>query len=103
MFSSSDEPGVAREAITYHGEPQPASQLMGFAPQSGRVSGVDISALPQGTELVVDTRNSRYRLVIVDGEGRNALVEGGRYFPQETTARIAGSTAGGSRLKIGWS
>jgi hypothetical protein len=54
------------------------------------------------SEVVVDTRNSRYRLVMLDGSVGDALVEGGRYFPQETTARIEGSTLGGSLLKIGW-
>src|SRR5688572_2789090 len=102
MFSSSDEPGVAKEAITYHGDPEPVSQVRDFAPRSGLVSGIDISALPQGTEVVVDTCNSRYRLVILDGWSGDALVEGGPYFPKETAARINGSTLGGSLLKIRW-
>jgi hypothetical protein len=102
MFSSSDEPGAARDAITRNAEPEPASQFRAFAPESGRVEGIDISALPQGTEVVVDTCYSRYRLVILDGSVGDALVEGGRYFPLETTARIEGSTLGGSLLKIGW-
>jgi hypothetical protein len=66
------------------------------------LAGIDVGSLPSGTEVVVDTRNSRYRLVILDGCGGNALVKGGRYFPQETAARIEGSTLGGSPLKIGW-
>ena len=68
----------------------------------GRLTGIDIRFLPQGTEVVVDTRNSRYRLVVVDGIVRDARVEGGRHFPQETTARIEGSSLPGSLLKIGW-
>ena len=39
---------------------------------------------------------------MLDGSGRNALVEGGPYFPQETTALVEGSTLGGSLLKVGW-
>ena len=52
------------------------------------VTGIDLRSLPPGTELVVDTRNSRYRLVMFDGPDSNALVQGGRYFRQETEARI---------------
>jgi len=66
------------------------------------VTGIDLRSLPPGTELVVDTRNSRYRLVMLDGPDSNALVRGGRYFRQETEARINGSTNGGSPLKRGW-
>ena len=52
--------------------------------------------------MVVVTRNSRYHLVMLDGIVREALVEGGRHFPQEITARIEGSSLPGSLLKIGW-
>ena len=66
------------------------------------VTGIDLRSLPPGTELVVDTRNSRYRVVMHDGPDSNALVQGGRYFRQETEARINGSTCGGSLLKRDW-
>jgi hypothetical protein len=102
MFNSSDEPGAASKVVTYGGAPEPTPQFADFAPQSGRVTGLNLRSLPAGTEVVVDTRNSRYRFVMLDGSGWNALVEGGRYFPQETTARVEGSTLGGSLLKMGW-
>jgi hypothetical protein len=60
-----------------------------------------VRSLPAGSEVVVGTCNSRYRFVMLDAGGRNALVEG-PYFPQETTVRIEGSTLGGSLLRIGW-
>lgn len=63
--------------------------------------GVDLRSLPPGTELVVDTRNSRYRLVMLE-DGPNVLVQGGPYFGQETVARVEGSIVRGSLLKIGW-
>jgi hypothetical protein len=63
--------------------------------------GVDLRSLPPGTELVVNTRNSRYRLVMLE-DGLNALVQGGPYFGQETVARVEGSIVRGSLLKIGW-
>ena len=61
---------------------------------------VDLGSLPSGTELVVETRNSRYRVRTLDRW--EALVQGGRYFPTETTARIEGCTLGGCLLKLGW-
>jgi hypothetical protein len=102
MFNSCEEPGAASEGVTYGDQPELASQSMDFATQNGRVTGIDLRSLPPGTEVVVDTRHSRYRFVMFDGLGSNALVQGGRYFRQETEARINGSTCGGSPLKSGW-
>src|SRR5688572_20102389 len=102
MFNTCDEPGVAREVMTYSAAPEPTSQLRGFVPQRGKLTGIDVSTLRQGTQVVVDTQNSCYRLVMRDGCVGDALVEGGGHFPRETTARIEGSTLEGSLLKIGW-
>ena len=68
----------------------------------GTSTGIDSRLLPPGIEVVVDTNNSRYRFVMGDGNGSNAVVQGGRYFLEETEVRIAGSTYGGSFLKIAW-
>lgn len=99
MFNSND--GRAGEVFTYRDVPEPALQIADLSRQTGTITGIDLHSLPPGTKLIVDTRNSRYRLVTRDRSGW-ALVQGGRYFRQETTARIEGSTAGGSVLKIGW-
>ena len=102
MFNLCREPGAANEAVTYGDGPEPASQSADLARQSDSLTGIDLRALPAGTAIVVDTRHSRYRFVMLDEGGRNALVEGGPYFPQETFGRVEGSTLGGSLLKIGW-
>jgi hypothetical protein len=102
MFNPCDEPGTADEVVTCGDVAETASQSADLARQSDSVTGIDLRALPAGTAVVVDTRHSRYRFVMLDGSGRNALVEGGPYFPQEATARIEGSTLGGSLLKVGW-
>jgi hypothetical protein len=70
--------------------------------ESNRITGVDIRPLPPGTALIVDTRHSSYRLVKLGGWDGKALVQGGTFFGEETEARIAGSTAGGNSIKIGW-
>ena len=62
---------------------------------------VDFRLLPSGAELVVETCNSCYRVVMLDHH-RNVLVQGGRYFQQATEARLEGSALGGSLLKAGW-
>jgi hypothetical protein len=102
MFNLCDEPCAANEVVSYGDEPESACQRVDLARQCDRVRGVDLRSLPAGTVVVVDTRHSRYRFVMLDESGRNALVEGGPYFPEETTARVEGSTLGGSLLKVGW-
>lgn len=66
------------------------------------VTGVDLSDLPRGTELLVETRNSQYRLVLLDDRGRNALIEGGRHFREWTEVQINGSMCGESLPRVGW-
>ena len=90
MFTSTDESGGPGVAISY------------LSPPAGNVTGIDVRSLPPGTELQVDTRNSRYRFVILEGSGSNALVQGGPYFHEEAKVRINGSLLEGSLLKSGW-
>jgi hypothetical protein len=90
MFTSIDESAGPGVAISY------------LSPPAGHVTSVDVRSLPPGTELQVDTRNSRYRFVILEGSGSNALVQGGPYFHEEAKVRINGSLLEGSLLKSGW-
>ena len=101
MFASHGELVAAREMSLYDHQHERAPQIAASSPQAGRVTAVDLRSLPSGTELVVKTRNSCYRFVVLD-DGGNVRVQGGRYFPQETTARIDGCTLGGSLLKLDW-
>jgi hypothetical protein len=66
------------------------------------VSGVDVRKLPAETEVSVDTSNSHYRFVMLEGGSARALVRGGRYFDDDAEARIEGSTLGGTLLRLGW-
>lgn len=95
MFDVGEEPG--KRGIAHGDQPE-------VDPTVAHLSspyGVDLRSLPPGTELVVDTRNSCYRVVMLE-DGLNALVQGGQYFGQETVARIEGSIVRGSLLNIGW-
>jgi len=68
----------------------------------GAVTGVDLGDLPRGTELLVETRNSQYRLVLLDGRGRNAWIEGGRHFREGTEVQINGSICREGLPRVGW-
>jgi hypothetical protein len=76
--------------------------LDGFASLLGDADGIDIRELAPGTIVIVRTRYSRYRLVMVEPETQRMLVSGGDWFPVPTEAQLVGATGGGSMLKPGW-
>jgi hypothetical protein len=69
--------------------------------RSVTVTALAVDRLQPGTVIVVDTQNSRYRLVILL-EPRAVLVTGGSMFPEPTVVRFVGSSVGASGLKDGW-
>lgn len=74
--------------------------LEGFAEAAAASEGVLLRDLDPLTTLHVRTRNSQYRIVV--SHGTAVFVEGGRFFPDPTDARVEGSSFGGSFLKLGW-
>lgn len=77
-----------------------AQTLDSFAAEAGSNNGVAIDALDAGVMLVVKTQRSSYRVVVVDSAQQLVNVHGG-VFPEPTTIRLCGATAGGSALKVG--
>jgi hypothetical protein len=76
--------------------------LGGFIDAISRTEGVDVSSMEPLTLLLVWTENSVYRIILLQpGESRIA-VQGGRFFANVTEGRIAGSSFGGSLLKVAW-
>jgi len=63
--------------------------------------GFAIDSLEAGTTLTVQTVNSEYRFVVLDGGGCRVVVAGGA-FPHAVSAFVQGSSAGGSLLKTRW-
>lgn len=63
-------------------------------------SGLQTEHLPERTSLAIETENSRYQLTILCGRTGDVLVRGGQFFPEETAARLAGSSLGGGLLKL---
>ena len=74
-----------------------AATLDGFLDSAAEA--VNIHELQPMTTLVVRTRNTQYRIVVAPDSAIH--VQGGRFFPGLTTARLDGSSAGGSLLKLG--
>jgi hypothetical protein len=99
MFMASDEVGATRPRFT-SGDWLGAASPIARQPR-GPVNGIDVRRLPEGTVVVVDTHNTRYRIVMT-GCGSRATIHGGRYFQEETDVRIEGSALAGSLLKVGW-
>jgi hypothetical protein len=64
--------------------------------------GVRIGSIATGTPVTIQTLNSTYEVIVRDGEHHDVLLRGGRLFPGWTEARLNGSTAGGSAIKVGW-
>ncbi len=57
-----------------------------------------VGSLEEFQQVQVCTQNTLYELIVMNRCG-DVRVRGGRYFPEWTAARFAGSTAGGSFLK----
>jgi hypothetical protein len=64
------------------------------------VTGLETDSLPEQAAITVETENSRYDFTILSGRTGDVLVRGGRLFPEETSARLMGSSLGGSVLKL---
>lgn len=62
--------------------------------------GVQVDELTPLDQVVIETRNSRYEVTILNPQDGEALVRGGRFFPEFTRAQIAGCSLGGSFLKV---
>jgi len=68
--------------------------------ESKKNGGVQLDKLAVGACLEAQTRNTLYKIKVLENE--KYMIEGGFYFEEPTEASIAGSTWGGSMLKQGW-
>jgi hypothetical protein len=102
VFNSNSQSGETTPASVERDDKGGAGVPSAPESQAHSVTGIDIRTLAAGTEVAMDTANSRYRFVIVDGGGRRVLAHGGRHFAGGAEARIEGSTLGGTLLRVGW-
>jgi hypothetical protein len=63
---------------------------------------VALPLLLPGTMVTVRTRNTLYRLTVVDGPTRQISISGGRLFPQSTDVQLLGALDGEEGVKAGW-
>ena len=73
--------------------------LDGFV-ESVSGDGISLRDLEPLTTLLVATCNTQYRIIV--SRQNTILVQGGRFFPEATSAQLEGSSAGGSFLKLAW-
>ena len=76
--------------------PQAGARSPASRTRPGSGEGVDVAGLEAITRLSVRTRNTLYRLTVVDPEEWQVLVLGGRFFPTERVAYLCGSGYGGT-------
>jgi hypothetical protein len=62
--------------------------------------GLRIPDLSPLDRVIVRTQNSTYELVVTTPELAHVVVRGGAFFPAFAAARVAGSSLGGSFLKL---
>jgi hypothetical protein len=90
-------------------ETEPSAVLPAPVPARGLLSswsahdwrgGIRVDQLSPLDRLIVRTANSTYEIVPTVPGDAEVLVRGGAFFPVFTPARLAGSSLGGSFLKL---
>ena len=76
--------------------------LDGFMAEIEGNDGLDVRQAEPLLAILVRTYNSLYRIIPLQRGDCRVLVEGGQFFPEPTEAHFAGSTFGGSFLKMAW-
>jgi hypothetical protein len=76
--------------------------LAGFTEVTSQQKGLHVGRLAPLTRLAVTTRNTEYKITVVEPRDWRVLVQGGRFFPTERFAFLCGSGYGGTLLKVAW-
>jgi hypothetical protein len=93
-----------------HSEPSPAIhnvEMPGLTPSLDHVESdpnrrsVALPLLLPGTLVVLHTRNTCYRLVVIDGSERRVQISGGKLFPENTDVELIGAIDD-EGVKVGW-
>ena len=65
--------------------------------------GVLVDTLPRNARIIITTRNSCYRFVVIEGADRRVQITGGKLFPDPTELILEGAiTGGGATIRPGW-
>jgi hypothetical protein len=80
--------------------PVPVSGVLSAWSSHDWRGGVHLEELSALDQLVVKTENSTYEIILLSSATADVLVRGGAFYPVFTAARLAGSSLGGSFLKL---
>jgi hypothetical protein len=80
--------------------PVPASGVLSAWSAHDWRGGIHVDDLIALECLVVKTENSTYEIILMSPDTAHILVRGGAFFPVFMQARLAGSSLGGSFLKL---
>jgi len=94
-----DTKAVVPDPKPFMPHPNFSDELNGNIVQSEIEGGVSLDDLSEGARLEVETRNRWYTILIRDG-GEQLIWGHPKYCPDPVPVRIAGSTWGGSMLKL---
>src|SRR5215471_720377 len=90
------------QSVIVEGPPAVREAVSDVTLESATGPGLMLDGLEPGTRVVVATRHSAYRFVMIDGAQKSATVTGGKLFPESTEVRIEGATAGAEVIRPGW-
>jgi hypothetical protein len=78
----------------------PAAGVLDNWSEESWTNGVQVDSMEDMEKLFIQTRNTLYEIIIIDGPSGEVLVRGGQFFPELTPAHLAGATLGGSFCKM---
>ena len=78
----------------------PRAAILDAWSQDAWNNGIQIERMEDMQKIAVQTVNSLYEIVIIAGHEGDVLVRGGKFFPELTSANLAGATMGGSFCKM---
>lgn len=93
---------IAPEARPASGDPAatPARAILDTWCRHDWTNGVQVDQMMDLESLSVRTINSTYEITVLSARTGDVMIRGGRFFPEFTNGRIAGSSLGGSFLKL---
>ncbi|MBI1875906.1 MAG: hypothetical protein HYZ58_06975 [Acidobacteria bacterium] len=92
--------GESRSTPTHESALTPAHALLDTWCKHDWTNGVQVDQMMDLESLSVRTMNSTYEITILSARSGEVMVRGGRFFPEFTNGRVAGSSLGGSFLKL---
>jgi hypothetical protein len=95
-----DHSRIAERSGTRPAATVPSSRVLSAWSARDWSAGVKLDELSPLERLIVRTENSTYEIVVLAPSSGGVLVRGGAFFPVLAPVRLAGSSMGGSFLKL---